>query len=71
MFLNSLIFTSDATVNINNIKLGQFPNRRYFQDITNNIDDVKEFIQNCNYAQSKLNLDIRLNFLKLTTHYGK
>tara|TARA_B100000963_G_scaffold68339_1_gene56572 strand:+ start:2031 stop:2864 length:834 start_codon:yes stop_codon:yes gene_type:complete len=71
MFLNSLIFTSDATVNINNIKLGQFPNRRYFQDITNNIDDVKEFIQNCNYAQSKLNLDNKIKFFKTHNAFWK
>ena len=57
LFLNSLVFTSDTSVNINDIKLGQFPARKYFNEITNNVDDVKEFIQNCNYAQSKLNLD--------------
>ena len=57
LFLNSLVFTSDAFVNINDIRLEQFPTRKYFKDITNNVDDLTEFIQNCNYAQSKLNLD--------------
>ena len=71
LFLNSLIFTSDATVNINNIKLGQFPNRRYFQDITNNIDDVKEFIHNCTYAQSKVNLDNKIKFFKTHNAFWK
>tara|TARA_B100000963_G_scaffold361506_1_gene397283 strand:- start:340 stop:1173 length:834 start_codon:yes stop_codon:yes gene_type:complete len=64
LFLNSLIFTTDVTVNINNIKLGQFPIRRYFKDLTSNIDDVKEFIQNCNHAQSKINLDNKIKFFK-------
>ena len=68
LFLNSLVFTSDTSVNINDIKLGQFPARKYFNEITNNVDDVKEFIQNCNYAQSKLNLDNKIRFFK--THNG-
>ena len=68
LFLNSLVFTSDTSVNINDIKLGQFPARKYFDEITNNVDDVKEFIQNCNYAQSKLNLDNKIKFFK--THNG-
>ena len=68
LFLNSLVFTSDTSVNINDIKLGQFPARKYFNEITNNVDDVKEFIQNCNYAQSKLNLDNKIKFFK--THNG-
>tara|TARA_B100001989_G_scaffold171128_1_gene123528 strand:- start:298 stop:1131 length:834 start_codon:yes stop_codon:yes gene_type:complete len=68
LFLNSLVFTSDAFVNINDIRLEQFPTRKYFKDITNNVDDLTEFIQNCNYAQSKLNLDNKIKFFK--THNG-
>ncbi len=68
LFLNSLVFTSDALVNINDIRLEQFPTRKYFKDITNNVDDLTEFIQNCNYAQSKLNLDNKIKFFK--THNG-
>ena len=68
LFLNSLVFTSDALVNINDIRLEQFPTRKYFKDITSNVDDLTEFIQNCNYAQSKLNLDNKIKFFK--THNG-
>lgn len=68
LFLNSLVFTSDAFVNINDIRLEQFPTKKYFKDITNNVDDLTEFIQNCNYAQSKLNLDNKIKFFK--THNG-
>ena len=68
LFLNSLVFTPDAIVNINDIRLEQFPTRKYFKNITNNVDDLTEFIQNCNYAQSKLNLDNKIKFFK--THNG-
>tara|TARA_Y100000816_G_C26003776_1_gene524559 strand:- start:232 stop:1065 length:834 start_codon:yes stop_codon:yes gene_type:complete len=64
LFLNSLIFTSDSSVNINDIKIEQFPSRKYFEGITKNIDDVKEFMQSCNIAQSKLNLDKKIKFFK-------
>ncbi len=71
LFLNSLIFAPNETININDIKLGQFPVRKYFKDITNNIDDVKEFIQNCNYAQSKINLDNKIKFFKTHNAFWK
>ena len=71
LFLNSLIFAPNETININDIKLGQFPARKYFKDITNNIDDVKEFIQNCNYAQSKINLDNKIKFFKTHNAFWK
>ena len=64
LFLNSLLFTSDAAVDINNIKIEQFPSRKYFLGITNNLDDVSEFMKNCNNAQSQLNLDKKLKFFK-------
>lgn len=64
LFLNSLLFTSDATVDINKIKIEQFPSRKYFLGITNNVDDVGEFMKNCNNAQSQLNLDGKLKFFK-------
>jgi len=71
LFLNSLILAPNETININDIKLGQFPVRKYFKDITNNIDDVKEFIQNCNYAQSKINLDNKIKFFKTHNAFWK
>ena len=64
LFLNSLIFTSDSNVNINDIKIEQFPSRKYFRDIVNDIDDISEFMQYCNIAQSKLNLDNKIKFFK-------
>ena len=63
-FLNSLIFTKDSNVNINDIKIEQFPSRKYFNGILMNIDDMREFMQYCNIAQSKLNLDSKIKFFK-------
>jgi len=64
LFLNSLLFTSDASVDINTIKIEQFPSRKYFVGITKNVDDVTEFMKSCNDAQSNLNLDKKLKFFK-------
>ena len=71
LFLNSLIFAPDVNIDINNISLGQFPTRKYFREITDNIDDVKEFIHNCSYAQSKLNLDNKIKFFKTHNAFWK
>ena len=64
LFINSLLFTPDNTIDINKIKIEQFPSRKYFYEITDNVDDVGEFMKNCNKAQSKLNLDGKLRFFK-------
>ncbi len=64
LFLNSLLFTTDATVDINKIKIEQFPSRKYFSGIAKNVDDVTDFMKNCNNAQSQLNLDKKLKFFK-------
>ena len=71
LFLNSLIFAPDVNIDINNIRLGQFPTRKHFQGITDNIDNVKEFIHNCSYAQSKLNLDNKIKFFKTHNAFWK
>ena len=71
LFLNSLIFAPDATIDINDIRLGQFPTRKHFQGITDNIDNVTEFIQNCSYAQSKINLDNKIKFFKTHNAFWK
>ena len=51
-------------MNINDIKIEQFPSRKYFKGIANDIDDMREFMQYCNIAQSKLNLDNKIKFFK-------
>ena len=57
IFLNSLLYSNSGESDINNLKIGQFPNRSHFDGITENLDDINEFASNCINAQLKLNLD--------------
>ena len=43
LFLNSLFFSSDGKLDINNVKIGQFPERRYFDNLIDNLDDIKKY----------------------------
>ena len=68
VFLNSLFYTKNNDSDINNLTIGQFPNRKHFENITKNIDDINEFSKNCINAQLKLNLSNETRFLK--THHA-
>ncbi|MDA7469090.1 sulfotransferase domain-containing protein [Candidatus Pelagibacter ubique] len=68
LFLDSLLFKQDANVNINDIGIKQFPLRGDFNGLTDKIDDENEFVKNCNLAQTKINLDNEIKFLK--THHA-
>ena len=68
LFLDALLFGQDGNVNINDIKIKQFPLKQDFSGLTDNIDDVNEFVKNCNLAQTKINLDNKIKFLK--THHA-
>ena len=74
IFINSLVYNNGNESNINDLQIGQFPNRSHFKGITENIDDVKNFARNCINAQEKINLSNEVKFYK--THnaywsYGK
>ncbi len=71
LFLNSLIFAPDNELNINNIKIDQFPLRKHFQNFSSNTDDVTEIIKNCNLAQSEINLDNKIKFFKTHSPFWK
>jgi len=68
LFLNTLLFGQDGNVNINDIKIKQFPLKQDFAGLTDDIDNVNEFVKNCNLAQTKINLDNEIKFLK--THHA-
>ena len=68
IFLNSLLYTSSNDSNINNLSIGQFPNRKHFKHITKNMDDINEFSKHCINAQSIINLSNDTIFLK--THHA-
>ena len=48
-FLNSLLFSKNNTVNINDIK---------------NVDNLEEFVKNCLFAQERINLDNKIKILR-------
>ena len=62
LFLNSLFFSSDGKLDINNVKIGQFPERRYFDNLIDNLDDIKKISQNWIIAQNIINLDKKIKF---------
>jgi len=71
VFLNSLFYTDDNETDINNLSIGQFPNRKHFKEITENMDDINEFSKHCINAQLKLNLSNETIFLKTHHAYWK
>ena len=63
IFLSSLIASTD-NININDIKIEQFPQRYNFENLTKNISDVREFVKNCRLAEPG-------EFTKLAFHNNK
>ena len=47
-----------------------FPLRSDFDTLDIDVDNVKEFADNCLDAQNLINLDTKLNFSKLTMLFG-
>ena len=50
LFLNTLFYTNNK-LDINNIKIQQFPNKKHYKNILNNFGDLKEVIKNSLNAQ--------------------
>ncbi len=63
LFLNTLFYTNNK-LNINNIKIQQFPNKRHFKNIVDDFRDIEEVIKNSLNAQYAINLDNKVKFLK-------
>ena len=70
IFLSSL-FSTTNDVNINNLNIKQFPLRHNFENLTNNINDVNEFVKNCIHAQARINLDNKVKILKTHNAYWR
>ena len=71
LFLNSLLFSKDKSIDINNIIIKQFPLRKNFDGITLDIDTVSGFVKNCEYAQTRINLDNKIKFFKTHNAFWK
>ena len=71
LFLNSLLYTKNNDVDINDIKIGQFPSKEFFKDLTKNTNDVGQIIQNCIKAQIELNADKNIRIFKTHNAFWK
>ena len=66
LFLNSLFFSNNGKLDINDIKIGQFPERRYFNNLVDDLDDIKKISKYWIIAQNIINLHKKINFSKPT-----
>ena len=71
IFINYLLFFKEKENNINNIKIGQFPNKKHFTNIIDDFSDIKKILENSIHAQDLLNLDGNLKFFKTHSAYWK
>ena len=63
-FLNSLLFSENNKLNLNNILIDQFPNRRHFRGLVSDLDNFNEISKNWITAQEKINMDKKIKFFK-------
>ena len=63
-FLNTLIFSKENNLNLNNMAIEQFPNRKHFKNLSDKLDDVHELAKNWIKAQEVINLDKKIRFFK-------
>jgi hypothetical protein len=63
LFLDNLFSSSDK-FNINQNLIQQFPLRKHFSGLTENINNQNELAKNCKDAQLRLNLDNKIKILK-------
>ena len=74
LFLESLIFNEEI-LDINNIKIYQFPQKFHFDGLVNNFNNLEEnyviFLQKNINAQIKINLDKKIKFFKTHSAYWK
>jgi len=64
IFLNSLLFSNKEEVDINNIKIEQFPNKKHFRNISTDLSNIKDILENSINAQNFINIDKKIKFLK-------
>ena len=67
----SYLLSNNNEVKINDTKITQFPLRRDFEDLTDNIDDLDEFVKNCINAQRKINLNNKIKIFKTHNAFWK
>ena len=71
LFIDSLLNPVSNSIDINNIKIKQFPLRSHFDGLDIDIDNVGEFASNCIVAQDKINLDKTVKIFKTHNAFWK
>ena len=71
LFIDSLLNPVSNSIDINNIKIKQFPLRSHFDGLDIDIDNVGEFVSNCIVAQDKINLDKTVKIFKTHNAFWK
>ena len=64
IFIDNLLFSHEGNSNINNIKIGQFPNKKHFTSMINDFSHIEKILENYINAQDLINLDENLKFFK-------
>ena len=70
LFLEYLLFNEEI-LNINNIKISQFPQKHHFEGLVNNFNSLEEVTKQYINAQIKINLDGKIKFFKTHSAYWK
>ena len=63
LFLSSLLHPK-SELDINNIQINQFPNKKHYTNILDDFNDIKKIVKNCLNAQYFINLDNKVKILK-------
>ena len=69
--IDSFLDKNNNEVDINNLKIRQFPLVRDFKGIITNFKSEEQFAKNCIYAQEKINLDNEIKFFKTHNAFWK
>ena len=64
LFLNKLLYSKNIPLDINNIQIQQFPNKKHFNSFVNDLGSINELVQNYTNAQAFINLDKKIKLLK-------
>jgi len=67
-FISSILFSKDGEASFDDLeKIKQYPSKKYFKNLVNNLQDINEVKKNWITSQDIINLDNKIKFLK--THH--
>ena len=64
-FISSILFSKDGEANFDDLeKIKQYPSKKYFKNLVNNLQDINEVKKNWITSQEIINLDNKIKFFK-------